>query len=461
MKNSIYLSLLIFSFACQKGVDMQATKRTPTPLAGGITVNGWAAMNGGTIGGKNGSYIYVNTAAAFISAAQASTPAIIVVSGTNLPIGYVLVGSDKTIIGDNASVVGTLRIQGTNVIIKNLTISNPGVAGTGDGISIAGGKNVFITHCTIYDCSDGEIDITKGADFVTVEWCKFYYNQQTAHSFVNLVGADNLDPDQGKLNTTFHHNYYWKNCDARMPRIRFGRVHVYNNVMDSYTNHEVSAYIEACIGSQVLIENNTFLSGEDAWARREDGKLKAVGNTFGLNWFDGVPTGGNDVVFTPPYSYTIDSVSTLSNVIATAGVNGDTTTVVVADTIPAPPPPPVAGDVTSFIMWDAERDIVIRPIEENEVFDISDCGTIKFNAQSIIVPGFLSVKYVLSGPMSYTGNDDLADFFLFKNDGASIFYGLWKNPVVGNYTLTATPYTGIKATGTAGVSKTIHFSFKL
>jgi hypothetical protein len=63
--------------------------------------------------------------------------------------------------------------------------------------------------------------------------------------------------------------------------------------------------------------------------------------------------------------------------------------------------------------------------------------------------------------MSYTGNDDLADFFLFKNDGASIFYGLWKNPVVGNYTLTATPYTGIKATGTAGVSKTIHFSFKL
>lgn len=117
-----------------------------------------------------------------------------------------------------------------------------------DNISINGGKRVWIDHCTFSDGDrtdkmfppvfpfphneitqkvqhhDGLVDITNGADFVTISHSVF-----RDHDKSFLIGSSDsskLDPD--KLNVTIHNNYF-ENVGQRGPRVRFGKVHVYNN----------------------------------------------------------------------------------------------------------------------------------------------------------------------------------------------------------------------------------------
>jgi hypothetical protein len=51
-------------------------------------------------------------------------------------------------------------------------------------------------------------------------------------------------------------------------------------------------------------------------------------------------------------------------------------------------------------------------------------------------------------------------FSLMGDDNASnYYYSIWDPPAIGNYTLCATPYYDINATGLVGKTSTIHFSF--
>jgi pectate lyase len=73
---------------------------------------------------------------------------------------------------------------------------------------------------------DGLLDITGNSDFVTVS-----YNVFRNHDKTTLVGgSDAPRPENGlgALGVSFHHNYY-ENAGQRMPRVRFGRVHIYDN----------------------------------------------------------------------------------------------------------------------------------------------------------------------------------------------------------------------------------------
>ncbi len=326
-----------------------------------LKVNGWATMNGGTTGGKGGSVVTVNTAGGFRNEISGTTPKIIQVSGT-IDIGYAVVGSNKTIvgIGTDAKTIGTIRLEGSrNIIIKNLNISNSG----GDGIAAAGATNFFISLCTPNNCADGCIDVTKGSDYYTIEWCKFYYDADLGHNFPNLIGSSDTDPDQGKLKGTFHHNYYWKYCTDRMPRVRFGRQHVYNNYYDPAVDQKVSALITAAIGSEVLAENNHFESGDDAFELREDGKLLGRGNTYGSKYIGERNNGNATTVFTPPYPYSLQTADTLGAIVrSSAGVDGDSDLSEEGGggTDPEPPiPPPVETKPLAIVMEDA--DIVELP----------------------------------------------------------------------------------------------------
>jgi len=171
-------------------------------------------------------------------------------------------------IGTNALIYGTdLRPSATNIIIRNLSMACvPG--GTNDCITMDGGSNgtnadTWIDHCDFYNGQDGNVDATKGVDNITISWCRFHYsvagNPALDHRLCDLIGsADNLEGlDLGHLHVTFNHDWYDTNCMERMPSVRFGRVHIYNNYYTCPTNdYCVRTRIEA----QVLVES-TYFSG--------------------------------------------------------------------------------------------------------------------------------------------------------------------------------------------------------
>ena len=73
--------------------------------------------------------------------------------------------------------------------------------------------------------ADGLLDITRLSDLVTVSWCRFANQDKTM-----LIGSsDSQTEDDGRLRVSLHHNL-WERCVERTPRVRFGRVHVANNL---------------------------------------------------------------------------------------------------------------------------------------------------------------------------------------------------------------------------------------
>lgn len=298
----------------------------PVPAAG--VPDGYATVGTGTTGGAGGPTVTVSTFQEFESYVNNNTgPFVILVQGTiNLGSSNVRVRDNKTIIGlgTNATLVGDLKVDGNrNVIIRNITFTNPSGAGDSDGLTLQDCQNIWVDHCTFVDCDDGSLDISHGADWITVSWCHFYYTNPSAdHRFSNLVGHSdgNSGEDAGKLHVTFHHNWWGQLVHERMPRVRFGRVHVYNNYYNSPGNNNC---IRAALGSEILVENNYFDSVKNVWelyrTSGTDGKVFASGNVLvNTTWSAGDDSGsiqipGTDVLslesngLNPaPYAYALD-----------------------------------------------------------------------------------------------------------------------------------------------------------
>ena len=82
-----------------------------------------------------------------------------------------------------------------------------------------------------------------------------------------MIGSsDSKVADEGKLNVTLHHNYF-HNLVQRAPRVRFGKVHVYNNYYQSDNkNSEYSYSYSLGVGknSKIYAENNVAeVKGKD------------------------------------------------------------------------------------------------------------------------------------------------------------------------------------------------------
>jgi pectate lyase len=260
-------------------------------------------------GGAGGSTVTVTTAAALQSAVASTATSTIIVSGTiNLGAsGHAkMTTGNKTIKGANtsATVLGTIELSNVNnVIIQNLNISaNTGAAGVNDGITCNGSTNVYMNKLTVYDCTDGNIDVCKGSDYVTVSWCKFYYTRNNGHNFSNLIGSS--DTDTGGYHSTWHHNWWSTGCIQRMPADRFGPCHVYNNYFDCVGNDYCTTSRNV---SQQLNENNYYNGVKNPLAKVDSGKLKTSGNVF--NNCTGTQTSSSDTVFTPNYGYTLDTAA--------------------------------------------------------------------------------------------------------------------------------------------------------
>jgi len=293
-----------------------------------------------TTGGAGGTTVTVSNATDFkLYVETPDTPYIIQVQGTidlgPLEDGDVHIRSNKTIrgIGDNPTIIGSLGFKNgsSNVIIERLNITCPeNHAEEEDGISVKEDiTNVFITKCTLYDCWDGCIDIARRTDWVTVSWCKFYFTfRNDNNDRVSLVGNTDSPGDEGTLHVTFHHNWFGSYCMQRMPSLRYGRGHIYNNYYDCPGNIYC---IRSRIQAECLIENNYFDSVTDPYyiyiddePPEEYGKIAASGNIC-INC-TGLIDDGDDIVFTPPYAYTLDNAEDIPIIVQHgAGADGNDT----------------------------------------------------------------------------------------------------------------------------------------
>ena len=150
--------------------------------------------------------------------------------------------------------IGMFLVRSSNIIIRNIDFRQPKANNGADAVSMQESENVWVDHCTFTslnqtkDYEDGSTDITHASKNVTVSWCRYIKTQKSC-----LVGHSNSASADAAITATFHHNWF-DGSSSRHPRVRFGTVHVYNNLFDGCTTYGVgSAY-----GAKVLVEYNYF-----------------------------------------------------------------------------------------------------------------------------------------------------------------------------------------------------------
>ena len=300
--------------------------------------NGFAMVNGTTIGGTGGTVVTVTNGTDFNTQINIAGPRIIQVQGVisiseGTGDGRSFTTANKTIVGlgTNAMLLGNLNLSdskgATNVIIQNLRISCPGA----DGLTIWGATNVWVDHCTFYDCGDGSVDMNNGSQYVTVSWCKFFYTNQLEHRFVSI--SDGYTNTTAHVVTygyyTFHHNWFSTRCDQRQASSSYGRLHYYNNYWNCTNNSYASL---ARVDTQILSQNN-YYSGVNNPLYKNTGNpdelIQSSGNIY--SGCTGSIDDGNDTVFTPPYGYLLDATADVPAIVmAGAGAAGP-------DMLPVPP----------------------------------------------------------------------------------------------------------------------------
>ncbi|MEN8907356.1 MAG: cellulose binding domain-containing protein [Clostridiales bacterium] len=269
---------------------------------------GWAAASGGTTGGGNKNPVTVKTSSELKELVKGTTSQVIYVSGKIG--GSYSIGSNKTIIGLKGAEIGTASFSGSsNVIMRNLILS-----GGEDTVSVSNkSHHLWFDHLDMRDSNDETLSIVHGSDFITVSWCKYWFTRSGSHRFGGLVGHsdDNSSEDSGKLNVTYHHNWYSDKVIERMPRVRFGKVHVFNNLFESGDTNYV---IRCGVHANVLSEKNVFIDQKtcfDLNNSTSDAILQSVDDLFIGSCGGKSGKGGN--AFSPPYNYSAEGTNGLAD----------------------------------------------------------------------------------------------------------------------------------------------------
>lgn len=258
-----------------------------------------------------------------------SQPRVIEIDGT-FDIPRLDVKSNKTLvgIGANATLNGGIRIRGSsseyvrNVIVRNLRVNGRTSDVDGDAVQIHYAHHVWVDHCEIWDGADGNLDVVHGSNWVTISWTKFRYTASApdaAHKFSNLIGHsdDNGSEDTGRLNVTLHHNWWADGVIERMPRVRFGKVHSFNNYFASRGNNYC---VRAGAKAQILVERNYFHEVQSPQEFNNSTDETTASITARDNIYQSTTgtkaTGGDGPAFTsPPYSATMDAASDVPAVV--------------------------------------------------------------------------------------------------------------------------------------------------
>ncbi|CAL5185846.1 unnamed protein product [Lathyrus oleraceus] len=184
-----------------------------------------------------------------------------------------MVSSDKTIDARGANVqirdgAGITMQFVNNVIIHGLRITNIKsknggmirdsfnhvgfrTRSDGDAISIFGSSNIWIDHLSLSQCEDGLVDVIQGSTGITISNC-----HMTKHNDVMLFGASDTYNGDKIMQVTVAFNHFGQGLIQRMPRCRFGFVHVLNN---DYTHWQMYA-IGGSAGPTILSQGNRFIA---------------------------------------------------------------------------------------------------------------------------------------------------------------------------------------------------------
>ncbi|KAI3467388.1 hypothetical protein Pfo_024051 [Paulownia fortunei] len=175
--------------------------------------------------------------------------------------------SDKTIDGRGVQVhiaygAGITLQFVHNVIIHNIRIHNifPTSGGLirdavdhiglrtrsdGDAISVFSSNKIWIDHVSLSKGTDGLIDVIEGSTAVTISNCKFNH-----HNTVMLLGAHDSNTNDSIMQVTVAFNRFGKGLVQRMPRCRWGFVHVINNDYSKWKMYAIGGSAHPTIISQ-------------------------------------------------------------------------------------------------------------------------------------------------------------------------------------------------------------------
>ncbi|CAN5460769.1 pectate lyase [soil metagenome] len=358
---------------------------------------GWATQSGGTKGGNGAAKMHIYTVHNRTELIQAidgvdtatgrrekKAPKIIIWAGTidmtdgkafadhedQASRGEIKLTPNTTIIGVGSTAYlpnGWFMIRGVeNVIIRNIKVTNPcdvspvwdaGDDGGNynsefDGLTIDKSTHVWIDHMLFSDspytddkqppgnsnksgvkmhiqCHDGAVDIKDSSDFVTVSNTKF-----ELHLKNNLIGhSDKKIEDIGHQTITFANNWF-QDIGQRTPRVRFGKVHVFNNYYSGSKTDRTYPHLYSIgtgIQSQIISDNNVFeITGATAGKCDDvilnphkgnpDGSFKDSGSTINGSVLAGC-TSPSAVNWTVPYTFTkLPTDSVKQSVESNAGV---------------------------------------------------------------------------------------------------------------------------------------------
>lgn len=121
---------------------------------------------------------------------------------------------------------------------------------------------------------------------------------------------------------------------------------------------------------------------------------------------------------------------------------------------------PDQKQVNEFFLVDAHTEQDVQAIKNGATIILSSLPNTKLNIRANTSSASVgSVKFELSGAQSKVYSDNTPPYALHGDNGSgNYYYGNWNPPATGTYTLKATPYTGSKASGTAGAPLTITFT---
>ena len=161
------------------------------------------------------------------------------------------VTSDKTIDGRGADVTLTQNTLAVSNGAGNVIVMYMKLRDAPDDLIrfYNGGTGMWVHHCDLSNGGDGAFDATEGVTNVTVSHTHIFDHDKTM-----LIGAGSDTGDGERMRWTGHHNWY-EDCVQRLPALRMGRAHAFNNL---YQWRGGTAFSVNIAPGQMFVEHNIF-----------------------------------------------------------------------------------------------------------------------------------------------------------------------------------------------------------